>query len=357
MRSLGKILALALLVAGIQPSWSQEVQKPASPEAPLLYTNPEKGYTLVIPPGADAQKGEKHDIVVQSRKGYRVTVQSARHNKNDTLWAMLARLEALYLGPEKTWTRKFGTQETRVGGLDALDSKYEGARTRVRCVLVQGTQNDTVFMFFAPPQRFDELVHEFDWILENFKPSDADRVSQPPAREASADTVSAAPQWPRLSDTSLGYLIAYPPDWTVTRISDSAIVIGGPEKTPAYDVTIAIQNVEPRQSNTGSGVLSDVVEDLKIQFRNISGARLAGEGTYRYGVADAQLVGRQLLASYNEGGTTFQQWTVVVPHGPDTSGLVHVWAFRSPANVFETYQPIANKILQSLKLHEVRKKL
>ena len=298
---------------GIQSAGGQVAGKPTSSEAPLLYTDQERGYTLAIPPGAEAQKGEKHDIVVQSRKGYRITVQSARHNKNDTLWAMLARLEALYLGPEKTWTRKFGTQEISVGGLDALDSKYEGARTRVRCVLVQGAVNDTVFMFFAPPKRFDELVHEFDWILENFKPSDADHVASAPTRETSTAMVSAAPQWPRLSDPSLGYLIAYPPDWTVTRVSESSIIIGGPEKTPAYDVTVAIQNVEPRQSNTGSGVLSDVVEDLKIQFRNHSGAKLAGEGTYRYETAGLSLVGRQILSSYSVDGTSYQQWTVVIP--------------------------------------------
>ena len=355
------VLFAGLLVAAQSPYAAETGKTPAakSSEAPLLYTDRERGYSLAIPPGADAKQGEKHDIVIQSRKGYRITVQTARHNNEDTLWAMLQRLEALYLGPDKTWNRKFGTDEMLVAGLEALSSTYEGPRTRVRCVLVRGVKNDTVFMFFAPPTRFDGLVQEFDWILANFKPAPADMEAahpvEKPLEKAAERTESTAPQWLRFSEPSLGYIFAYPPDWSVIRASDSAVVVVGPEDSPAFDVTIAIQNVEPRQNNVGQGVLVDVAEDLKAQFRAASGATVEGEGTFRYKTSDASYVGRQILASYEERGTKFKQLTLVIPHGPETAGLVHVWSFRAPDGDFDAFRPIAERILQSFKLHEVRK--
>jgi len=296
-------------------------------------------------------RGERQDLMIQSRRGYRITVQSAAHTEGDTLQQMMGRLEALHLGEGKTWARKIDSGEMRVAGLPAVTAIYEGGPTRTQIVLMRAADTDLVFMFFASSSNFNELSSDFRWFLERVKTAAStskgpDPVAKSPLPPASEDTK----KWSAFAEPALGYRISYPPGWVLYRVSDNAIVIGGPEGTDAYAATIGVQNVLPARKNDTLDAVATVAADLKRQLAALPQGRLFQEGTYAHVSGGKPLNGTQFTAQFTEGQAMLQQWTVVLPHGGGASAVVHVWSYRAPAVAFEKYRPVAASILTSLAL-------
>ena len=171
---------------------------------PGTYRDPKSRFVIAVPPDAQvSEKSGEDKVAIESRKGYRITLQMGPSKPAVSLPDMARKLEPLHLGPSKVWSAKLGEHETSIGALPALESIYEGSGTRVRLFIMRGRQTDFVFMFFAPPRIFDNMTPIFDWVLQNFQlaseelPNDPSAVSQvapkPVAVQASAPLVSASP--------------------------------------------------------------------------------------------------------------------------------------------------------------------
>ena len=60
------------------------------------------------------------------------------------------------------------------------------------------------------------------------------------------------------------------------------------------------------------------------------------------------LAGRQFVASYEHNGRRFRKWALVLPR-PDGE-VAHIWSYTAPVEQFDTYRPVAEQMLNSLKI-------
>ena len=144
-----------------------------------IYTHPKNGFVVIAPPGArisDKAKGQQ--ISIRSNKGYAVNLQSGLARPDIPLARMSALLEEKYLGDGKIWTARTKERRLIVAGLPAYETIYVGNSMRTRVIITRGNTNDSVFIFIAPNRHFDTLQHEFNWIVDNFKPGYEDVVAK-----------------------------------------------------------------------------------------------------------------------------------------------------------------------------------
>ncbi len=361
------LFALAVMAAFVANAVASAQPRPPSP---ATFTHPERGYTVAIPPGAEMKREERQDLMVQSRKGYRITVQSAPHAAGDTPEAMLGRLDELHLGEGKTWSRRLDAVETTIAGHRAVAATYEGSRTRTQVVIVLAGDIDLVLMFFAPSAGYEELVGDFRWFLDHVttragptrrappataaQPPPPAPTQPPPSRPgpkpqpaaAGADAPGDSGPWPQLAEPSLGYRVTFPRGWTSQRLGDSAVFFSGPQGSDAFLAELAIQNVSPGL-RTGDATAA-VLADLKRQLAALPQARIVLDAAYPHVSAGVPLAGQQIVTEYAESGRLFEQWTVVLPHDPGATSLVHVFTYRAPKASFATYRQLAGRVLSSL---------
>ena len=237
---------------------------------PSRYMHPKGKFAILVPAGAEAvERDDGISLSIQSRKGYLINIQMGDANPSLDLSRMAVKLEAQYLGANKTWNRKLGERVITVGGLKAIDGTYEGERTRTRVIIARGRKTDFVIMFFAPPSKFDALVGEFDGILGTLAPG-ADEVvaaataprseSPPPPSPATKDPLQ------RYSDNDFRYAI------TIHRVVHGASRHAGlrrdgqrPDHSPAGNAG--------RRPRPGGG--------LALRSENPVGARHPGFGLLR----------------------------------------------------------------------------
>jgi len=175
-------LIVAILGLGVAPAL-------AAP--PGTYSDPKGRFTLAVPP--DAQVTEQSDgakVAIESRKGYRITLQMGSSNAAASLSEVMQKLEALNLGPSKIWGAKLDERTISISGLIALETTYEGSGTRVRALIVRGRKTDFVFMFFAPLRYFEDMMPNFDLVLQNFQLASAEL---PSGQTAPPQAVPTAP--------------------------------------------------------------------------------------------------------------------------------------------------------------------
>lgn len=356
------LVAVMTLLAGTslaQQEQTQPTQQPRvqyqAPELPtasqpgktMMYRHPKLGYFLAIPPGAIVEHREKiNGIALKSRKGYMITLQTGQAKIGTPLPEMMTHLEHRYLGTGKPWTRKLGEQPTRLAGLEGFEAIYEGAGSMVRVVVARGPVLDYAFIFIAPPQEFKKLVGDFNWVLRSFRPALAPKgESSATGGDGLVEMMQGKVQ--TLPDQGIGYTLNYPQSWIVEQGEGPVIILSGRQGTPAYYATVNIQNIRPA---VGDGDLTKatqhVVASLKNQLRAAdAGVRFPGQGGYVYSRQGQTLHGLQFTVEYERGGKAFRQWNVVLPR-PD-NGLVHVWSYAAPQEIYDRYGVIAGKILES----------
>ncbi len=344
----------------------------ATPAKPIAYQDSKRGFMLVAPPGARFQERANGDqIGIQSRKGYAVNIQMGDANPSMSTDQMFHKLELQYLGDGKPWSRKVGEKTQVVAGLPAGIAYYEAGSTKTKVVIARGNQTDFVFMFFAPISHYEKLAVEFEWILASFRPAPSEKPAepaklveepsahekQPPLRaEAAPDAIPAgrpkpaepesAPDVVIFSEAGYGYRIEYPSEWHLEKLSAFTNAISGPQGTPAYDAIVALQNVRPG----GEGDVARIaLDNLKANLaQQAHGVQFIGEKAVTYAKFGLKLQGHQFVANYDHQGQRFRKWALVIPR-PE-GGIAHIWSYTAPASRFDTYRPVAERILNSLKI-------
>lgn len=343
------------------------------PAKPIAYQDAKRGFMLVAPPGARFQERSGRDqIAIQSRKGYAVNIQMGDANPAMSTDQMFHKLEVQYLGDGKPWARKVGDKQQVIAGLPAGIAYYEAGSTKTKVVIARGNQTDFVFMFFAPISHYEKLETEFEWILASFRPAPGEKpaepvniaeapepaAKQPPLRaEAASDAIpagrpklpeqAATPDVTTFSEAGYGYRIEYPSAWHLEKLSAFTNAISGPQGTPAFDAIVALQNVRP--SGEDSDVARAALENLKSNLaQQARGVQFVGEKPVTYAKYGLKLEGHQFVASYDHQGQKFRKWALVIPR-PE-GGIAHIWSYTAPASRFDTYRPVAERILNSLKI-------
>ena len=322
---------------------------PALPAFPGAYSDPKERFVLAVPPDAKVtEQGDGTNVAIVSRKGYRITLQMGFSNAAVSLSEMMQKLEALHLGPSKVWGVKLDERTTSISGLLALETTYEGSGTRVRVLIVRGRKTDFVFMFFAPLRYFDEMMPNFDWVLQNLQLASTELPSDQtvPTKPKPAPPRASTPTDQRFADQKLGYAIDYPGDWMMEKSSAFSTVFSGRQGTEAYYATVRIQNVKPQIASGPKQAMVGVLGDLKAKLAAGAGelAYLA-EGPFLYDRRGVRLEGHQFMVAYVNEGQRFRQWTVVMPRSSGT--VTHIWSYASQDLRFDDFRPIAEKMLRS----------
>ena len=107
-----------------------------------------------------------------------------------------------------------------------------------------------------------------------------------------------------------------------------------------------MQNVRPE----GEGDVARVaIENLKANLaQQARRVQFVGEKPVTYAKYGLKLEGHQFVASYDHQGQRFRKWALVIPR-PE-GGIAHIWSYTAPASQFDTYRPVAERILNSLKI-------
>ena len=338
------LAALILATLGI-------VAAPVLAASPGAYPDPKGRFVLAVPPDTQVtKKGDGSQVAIEARQGYRITLQTSPSNGAVSLSDMARKLEARHLGPFKIWRVKLGERATSVGDLPALEMGYEGSGTRVRVFIMRGRKTDFVFMFFAAPRIFDEMVTNFDWVLQNFQlasdelPSGQTASGQAAPKPAPPQATPSAER--RFADRELGYAIDYPGDWMMEKPTAFSTVFSGRQGTEAYYATVRIQNVKPQAANDPKQAMVGVLGDLKAKLAAGAGelAYLA-EGPFLYDRQGVRLEGHQFMVAYVNEGQRFRQWTIVMPRSSGT--VTHIWSYASQDRRFDAFRPVAEKMLRS----------
>ena len=275
-----------------------------------------------------------------------IYVQSGDVNPKASLLQMVAKLEARYLGPGKPWSQKTSNRTLSVAGLAANETIYEGAGTRVRVVIARGQKSDFVFMFFAPREAYESLASKFDWVLANFQPNPAERLTLAggdPSPGAGA-RMGVPPK--RFAEPGYGYSIQYPGDWVVALSSANTATFSGKKGTDAFHAIVSIQNVKPPEAKTPAQAAVRALADLKASLsREASNVVFIGEQPLTYKNENLSLEGRQIVVTYTFAGERFRKWALVVPRPSGT--VAHIWSYTAPDSRFRTFRPIADAMLKS----------
>jgi hypothetical protein len=221
---------------------------------PVAYRDPKRGFVIAAPPGARFDRREENgQVLIQSRKGYGLSIQAGDANPNLSTHDMFAKLEAQYLGESKPWSEKsYEDNHGVVGGLPAGTAIYQAGASRTQVIIARGLKTDFVFMFFAPLSRFESLSSELEWILTSFRPAPGEEPAELPVAQkkpetkpaepdvrASSEPVAMAarplepatpavdPAMQIFSESGYGYRVAYPRDWNLEKMSAFTNVISG----------------------------------------------------------------------------------------------------------------------------------
>ena len=324
------------------------------------FVHPKYGYLLVPIAGSRTlvpQGGGGAELIIQSPRGYIVTVEGRPIAKSKSVRDIANELENEFLGvgEEKRWNRKLGYRTYSMNGLTAYDVLYEGPDTQDRLVVLRGRKRDYLFMFFAPTQRYGRLAHEFDYLLDSFRLPEPGFVSQErggmtePASESSdAPSESSEPEVEMVPfpETNLGYKVSYPKAWMAKQNGPFSVVFSGPENSPAFYSTVIIQNVRPeKRGPAADAVLASLTRQLRDGAKEVSFSDVTA---FLQGQVAGLDGGKQFTADFMHNNEAFRQWTIILPRLD--SPVVHVLSYTSPAHQFEQYKKMAALIINSWRI-------
>jgi hypothetical protein len=304
-----------------------------------VYTHPVSGYKIVVPPGTQLSErdNENPQISIQSRKGYRVSIQSAPTRPEVSLKDMALILEAKYLGKGKPWKQKENQIIKQISGLLAIETSYRGSNMRSRVDIIRGSKTDHVFIFFAAEREYQNLEHEYVWILDNFKPGPDDFL-KPKAVLESNFVVFEEPGY--------GYSIQYPKDWVHLMPSEMTAMFSGARGNAAYSAIVSVQNISPPQVETSDDAARAALAELKLALKkSVQGLKVRYEKPWDYIRERFSLNGWELEVSYTHAGQDFFKKIIIIPR--PLSKLAHIWSYTAPAKIFDIYSDTANKMLLS----------
>lgn len=328
------------------------------------YANPQRKYVLLAPSGAKlVDKGGKIDISIQSPKGYAITVQTGDAKHDISLENMAAKLEAMYLGEGKPWSSKISGRSLTVVGLPAREDIYDGGNSLARVVITRGRLTDFVFIFIAPREA-NHLISEFEWVLDNFKPSPNEfgqdqplaalPINPPLGKAKPASTPAAEPggALPRqFTGDGFGFSINYPSDWIVEKPERHVLMFSGPEGTDAYFAVISISNLDQSAAADPMAGATKAAADLKTQINAAaSGVQYLQEAPFFFDFNGQKTKGLQFLASYIHDGQKFRKLVFIAPR--PKGGIVHIWSYAAPESHFERFKAIAESMWQSWRIGE-----
>lgn len=359
------VLAVALMpsalaagpesIAQSQPPQQPSREQPPATGAPARdaevqsYVHPARQFVIPVPKGVQVTAPDKDRVILDSRQGYRIIIQTNDANPQIPLPRLNDKFEAQYLGQGKPFSVKLQEQPATVAGLQAVEAKYEGAGSQAKLIMVRGIKTDFVFMFFAPRERFEVLDREFQWVLENFRPDPRDRpaaAALPSVRATPAKPPMPVARTKRFADARYGYTIDYPGDWEADKPSATIATFTGPKGTDAYFARIIIQNVQPPAAATAAQATEWTLADQKALLdREARDVTPLMEQPLTYKSARFTLAGRQMLVTYSFGGERYRRWIIVVPR--PKGNVTHVWIYSAPESKFETFRPVADAILKS----------
>ena len=310
-----------------------------------IYSHPVRNFSFPIPPGSELiERDDDPHPSIRSRRGYMISIQSGAARPHIPLTAMPSLLESQYFGPGKPWTIRGESRSLKIAGLPAHEVVYAGANTRARVVVARGARNDFVFIFFASHRKFQTLVAEFDWVLENFKPDEADLIVAEKEKPLKKQPVAFYAQ--RFSEPGYGYSMDYPADWVLSKQSMVTTMFSGREGTPGYAAVVSVQNVKPPSATTSIEAAATALNDLRNSLERLAddiSYEMDQPWTYQHGTLG--LEGRQLVVSYIHAGERFQKQVIVVPR--PSGQVAHVWTFTAPKQEFTNFQPTALRMLES----------
>jgi hypothetical protein len=328
-----------------------------------VFTHPQTGFTVVAPPGAKiAENAQAKQVTVRSPKGFAVNVQAGPTRPDIPLDRMSGLLETRYMGDGKPWTARSTERAIKVGNLSAYEVNYTGTNSNARVVVVRGAENDYVFIFMAPHHQFVKLSNEFEWMLQQFKPSKNDEVAAVRAAavtsqmkpkqvmpgQMKSDTPSAQSKR-RFTAPGFGYEIEYPSDWEINKPAEMAAMFSGREGTPAYAAIVGVQNIQPIGATSGDEAAKRAFNQLTSSLGNaVRDLRILSDTPWTYQRDGRQLVGRQVTVSYVHAGHHFRKQLIVIPRPSGT--VAHVWSYTAPEPQFSSFQPIASEMLASWRL-------
>ena len=337
----GALLASTVVASNQKPESSEELADLTTGKIAKsrIYTHPISRFTIAVPPGAQlSERDEKNpQISIRSRKGYRVNIQSGLARHEVLLKDMPLILETKYLGKGKPWNQKEKQKIKQISGLPAIESSYRGSNMRSRVDIIRGRKMDYVFIFFAAEREYQNLEHEYKWILANFKPGPDDTL-KPNAIVESNFIIFEEPGY--------GYSIKYPKDWVHMMPSKMTAMFSGVEGSPAYSAIVSVQNISPPKVETSEDAARAVLSELKLTLKKSAlSLRVRYDKPWNYVREPFHLNGRELIFSYSHAGQNFLKKIIIVPR--PFRKLAHIWSYTAPTEIYDTYKEIANKILLS----------
>jgi hypothetical protein len=332
-------------------------ERPATAEV-QAYLHPIRKFVAAVPAGAElVERGKSVEVLIRSSQGYIIKIQTGDTNPALSLAQMIAKLEAVTLGTGKPWSQKLGERSSKIAGLDAIESLYEGGGTRAKVVIARGVKTDFVIIFFAPVDSYEKLNRDFEWFLANFQPNPADipvvekapaAGNTPAARNALPPAKPVVPSGPpkRFEATGYGYAIEYPGNWDVNRPSEDTASFSGKKGTQAFQVVVSIQNVRPATAKTPGQAADWALADLKTSLaREAADFKIVGEKPLTYQNGNLSLSGRQIVVTYSYSGERYRRWVLVLPR--PTGTVAHIWSYTAPDSLFVEFRPFADAMLKS----------
>ena len=141
----------------------------------------------------------------------------------------------------------------------------------------------------------------------------------------------------------------YPRTWQHRQDGPYAVVFSGREGSPAYYVTVSVQNVQFTQSKTPAAAEAAYDSHKSLLKQSAKDLRFDGETGFDYDRGGVRLKGQTFLAQYDHGGMLFRKWAVVLPN-PNVP-VAHIWDYTAPDDRFDTYRPVAEAMLRSWSIH------
>ncbi|MBL95068.1 MAG: hypothetical protein CMF70_07160 [Magnetovibrio sp.] len=352
------------VIAENTPKVTDNTSKPKAinvpADKPVSYKHPVRNFSLLLPVGIRAVERGPDRLMLQSRRGYAISVQTGNSQARAPISFMVSKMEGLYLGVGKPWARKVGEKEVEFGNLSGRKLIYEGASTRTALVVMKGAKTDFIFMFFAPIKKFETLSLEFKSVLKSFVPGpeeispekvviDNQKIKGKPPSEIvrseenavlSTGGIAAVSEGAKhFSEPGFGYTISYPANWIFEKLARYTTAFSGPKGTPAYDAIVSVRNI---RAQVTVEAFSDFKESLGTKTTNM---KILDERDVTYARNGMNLEGHQLIVSYQHAKRNYKKWALVIPH--PSGKIIYVWAYTAPNGDFETFRSIAENMLKS----------
>lgn len=319
---------------------------PASAAGKLgTYIHPERLFSLSLPEGVIRGHPERYrlgapDLVVRSDAGFVLSVESRRLSMSGSERDVLEKLERLYMGPGRPWSKRLQVTTLALGGLPGIRAVYSGPETDGIVAVARGRNTDFLLMFFTPTGLRDRLAPQFDWVLDRFD------VSRDERRDLGSPLVRApvikAPGVFR--HAKLGYTLRYPKAWAAVFVPPYAAVFTPPGSDGRDGVRIRIENIVPGKGiQAADAVLTKWRDDLAAAADKVT---FTAAKPLVVQTPSGTRVGMTAVADYTHNGAPYRQWAAVIPRTED--GTVHLWRYDSPQALFAKFQEDADAMLRSL---------